>query len=63
MHRLNQNVCLATILGICAGVQKPVICDLYLMKVTVTTTAKPDVVLKTVQKVKKDAEIWPQQKK
>lgn len=45
------------------GVEKPVICDLYDMKVSVTATAKPEDVLKTVKKVKKDAELWPQKKK
>ncbi|XP_024366204.1 uncharacterized protein [Physcomitrium patens] len=44
------------------GVQKPVICDLYLTKVTVTGTAKPEAVLKTAQKMKKDAAMWPQKK-
>jgi len=45
------------------GVEKPVICDMYDMKVSVTATAKPEDVLKTVKKVKKDAEMWPQKKK
>lgn len=46
-----------------AGVEGPVICDMYDMKVSVTATAKPEDVLKTVKKVKKDAEMWPQKKK
>lgn len=45
------------------GVEGPVICDLYEMKVSVTATAKPEDVLKTVQRVRKDAEMWPQNKK
>lgn len=45
------------------GVEKPVICDLFEMKVSVNATAKPEDVLSTVKKVKKDAEMWPQKKK
>jgi len=35
---------------------------MYDMKVSVTATAKPEDVLKTVKKVKKDAEMWPKKK-
>jgi hypothetical protein len=44
--------------GAYAGVEKPVVCDMYEGKVTVTATAKPEDVLKTVQSEKKDAVMW-----
>lgn len=48
--------------GVYAGVEKPVICDIYEGKVTATATAKPEDVLKKVKTVKKDADMWPQKK-
>ena len=59
MHCVEGNVSLTMSLGVYAGVEKPVICDMYENKVTVTATAIPDDVLYNVQKVKKDAEFWP----
>lgn len=44
-----------------AGVEKPVICDIYERKVSVKAagTLKPETVLKKAQKIKKDSVLWP----
>ncbi|KAG0589948.1 hypothetical protein M758_1G057300 [Ceratodon purpureus] len=45
------------------GVERGVITDMDENKVTVKASTKPEIVLKQAQKVKRDAELWPQKKK
>jgi hypothetical protein len=41
-----------------AGVEGPVLCDQYNMKVTVKITAEPETVLRRIRGVNKRAEFW-----